>query len=45
MLFADAITTVYLTDDERKQLGMGFGQVINADDPANRELIREMISE
>lgn len=45
MLFADAITTVYLTDDERKQLGMGFGQVINADDPANRELIRELISE
>ncbi|WP_294616448.1 hypothetical protein [uncultured Bacteroides sp.] len=44
MLFADAITTVYLTDDERKQLGMGFGPVINADDPANRDLIREMIS-
>lgn len=45
MLFADAITTVYLTDEERKQLGVGFGQVINADDPANRELIRELISE
>lgn len=45
MLFADAITTVYLTDEERKQLGMGFGQVIDADDPANRNLIREIISE
>lgn len=45
MLFADAITTVYLTDEERKQLGMGFGQSINADDPANRDLIRELISE
>lgn len=45
MLFADAITTVYLTDEERKQLGLGHGEVINADDPANRELIREMIRE
>lgn len=45
MLFADAITTVYLTDDERKQLGMGFGRIINADDPANRDLVREMISD
>lgn len=45
MLFADAITTVYLTDEERKQLGMGFGQMIDADDPANRDLIRELISE
>lgn len=25
MNIADAITTVYLTDEERKQLGMGFG--------------------
>lgn len=45
MLFADAITTVYLTDEERKQWGMSHGEIINADDPANRELIREMISE
>lgn len=45
MLFADAITTVYLTDEERKQLGMGFGRIINADDPANRDLIWELISE
>lgn len=45
MLFADAITTIYLTDDERKQLGVGFGRIINADDPANRDLVREMISD
>lgn len=45
MLFADAVTTVYLSDEERRQLGVGFGEVIDADDPANRELVREMISE
>lgn len=45
MLFADAVTTVYLTDEERRQLGVGFGEVIDADDPANRELVRELISE
>lgn len=45
MLMADAITTVYLSDEERKQLGRGVGEVINADDPRNRELIREMIRE
>lgn len=45
MLFADAITTVYLTDEERKQLGASAGRTINADDPRNRELVREMISE
>lgn len=45
MLFADAVTTVYLTDEERRQLGVGFGEVIDAGDPANRELVRELISE
>ena len=45
MLFADAITTVYLSDEERKKLGRGDGKVVNADDPKNRELIRKMISE
>lgn len=45
MLFADAITTVYLSDEERKKLGMGVGEVINADDPKNKNLIRQMLSE
>lgn len=45
MLFADAITTVYLSDEERKKLGRGDGKVVNADDPRNKELIRMMISE
>ena len=30
---------------ERKKLGRGDGEVINADDPENRDLIRRMISE
>lgn len=45
MLFADAITTVYLSDEERKKLGRGDGRVIDADDPRNQDLIRKMISE
>ena len=45
MLFADAITTVYLSDEERKKLGRGDGRMVNADDPKNRDLIRKMISE
>ena len=45
MLMADAITTIYLSEDERKLLGKGAGEVINADDPRNRELVREMIRE
>lgn len=45
MLFADAITTVYLSDEERRKLGKGVGITVNADDPANRELLRRMISE
>ena len=42
---ADAITTIYLSEEERKLLGRGVGEVINADDPRNRELIRRMIGE
>lgn len=38
----DYILTVY---EERKKLGRGDGEVINADDPENRDLIRRMISE
>lgn len=45
MLMADAITTIYLNEDERKKLGMGVGEIINADDPANKDLMRKMISE
>ena len=45
MLMADTLTTIYLTDEERKQLGMNAGEVIDADDPANNTLIRKMISE
>ena len=45
MLMADAITTIYLSEEERKLLGRGVGEVINADDPRNRELVREMIRE
>lgn len=45
MLMADAITTIYLSEDEQKKLGMSVGEVINADDPKNRELMRRMLSE
>lgn len=45
MLMADAITTIYLGEEDRKLLGKGAGEVINADDPRNRELIRRMIGE
>ncbi|WP_455590873.1 hypothetical protein [Bacteroides sp.] len=45
MLMADAITTIYLSEDERKQLGKSIGEVINADDPRNKGLIRRMLSE
>lgn len=45
MLMADAITTIYLSEEDRKLLGRGVGEVINADDPRNRELIRRMIGE
>lgn len=42
---ADAITTIYLSEEERKLLGKSVGEVINGDDPINRELVREMIRE
>lgn len=45
MLFADAINTVYLSEEERKKLGRGDGQVVDANDPKNRELLRKIISE
>ena len=46
MLMADAITTVYLSEDERKKLNIyDDSEVINADDPKNRDLMRRMLSE
>lgn len=46
MLMADAITTVYLSEDERKRLNIyDDSEVINADDPKNRDLMRRMLSE
>lgn len=44
MLMADAITTIYLSAEERKELHI-FDNVeyINADDPKNKELIRSML--
>lgn len=46
MLMADAITTIYLSEDERKKLNIfDDSEVINADDPKNRDLIRRMLHE
>ena len=46
MLMADAITTIYLSAEERKQLHIFDNQeYINADDPKNKELIREMLND
>ena len=45
MLTADAITTIYLSEDERKQLGMSVGDVVNGDDSRNKDLIRELLGE
>lgn len=46
MLMADAITTIYLSEDERKKLNIhDDSEVINADDPKNKELIRRMLRE
>lgn len=46
MLMADSITTIYLSEDERKKLNIyDDSEIINADDPKNRELIRRMLSE
>ena len=43
MLMADAVTSVYLTDEERKEAGITSGRtVLNADDPANADRIMAM---
>ena len=38
-------TNKKISEEERKKFGRGDGEVINADDPRNRDLIRRMISE
>lgn len=44
LLLADAVTSVYLSDEERKRAGIHkSGEVINADDPANVEKIAAII--
>lgn len=46
MLMADAITTIYLSAEERKQLHIfDDKEYINADDPRNKELIRELLKD
>lgn len=43
MLLADSVSSVYLSDEERKKLNIrDGGEVINADDPKNLKLIKSM---
>ena len=43
MLKADAVTSVYLTDEERKEARIKTGRTfINADDPANAAIIKAL---
>lgn len=44
MLMADAITSVFLTEDEEKELGL-HRHAINADDPRNAAMIRALLQE
>lgn len=44
MLMTDSITSIYLSPEERKKLGIVDNQeIINADDPKNRELILSLL--
>ena len=46
MLMSDAITTIHLTTDEMKKLGLSSsGEVIDANDPANRQMIKELLKD
>lgn len=46
MLMADAISTIYLSEEERKKLNIfDDSEIINADDPKNKDLIRRMLRE
>ena len=44
LLVADAIESIYLDADERKELHIPCGEVINADDPRNNELLIKMFN-
>lgn len=44
MLLADSITSVYLSEDERKSLRIPTDRnIVNADDPKNKELVKMVI--
>lgn len=46
MLMADAVTTIHLSSDEMKKLGKADnGEVIDANDPSNREKIKELLQD
>ena len=46
MLMADAVTTIHLTSDEMKKLGLSNGgEVIDANDPSNRQRIKELLQD
>ena len=46
MLMADAVTTIHLTSDEMKKLGMvDSREVIDANDPSNRQRIKEILQD
>lgn len=46
MLMADSITSVYLSPEERKKLGITDNrEIINADDPKNRDMILGLLKE
>lgn len=43
MLMADSITSIYLSEEEKKELKIYDSEIIDAGDPRNRERIREML--
>lgn len=43
MLMADSITSIYLSEEEKKELKIYDSEIIDAGDPNNRERIREML--
>lgn len=45
MLLADSITSVYLSEDEQKQIRVPKKNTINADDPRNAALIKALLAD